>query len=68
MLSIEVEPLIGSSIEEVLEEAKQLSRHLGCRIHFDLNGIEFSIGPELNIPEAVSQFHKSKTGDFIPRP
>jgi len=59
-ISMQVEFLAGTSIEDAVAEAKAFAIKLDIAyVKFDFNGVSMSIGQKANIQNAVKAFHDS---------
>ena len=58
-MSVAVKFLVGTSIEQAIEEAKiKASDWSVAYITFDFNGVKMNIRPDTSIIEAVGKFHE----------
>jgi hypothetical protein len=65
-LTIKVDVLAGTDLEETILQAKELAQKLNIAyVCFDFNNVEFSIGQSANVEEAIEKFsteYKKKNG------
>ena len=61
-MTIDVEFLAGTSIEDATEEAKTKAIQLDLAyVRFKFNGVEVSIGKNANIEDVLSQYRDNRT-------
>jgi predicted RNA-binding protein associated with RNAse of E/G family len=60
MFKITIDFTVGTDITGALEEARRLARQLNCRVNFNFNEKEFSVGQDFDTKEILQEYHTSK--------
>ncbi|QJR79625.1 hypothetical protein CA267_001840 [Alteromonas pelagimontana] len=66
--TLELEAMAGTSIEDVISEAKDLAGRLGIAyVKFDFNGVSMSIRQRSDVKEAADKFREAlrKSHKFV---
>lgn len=56
--SIQLEPIPGPKLEDILYAARDIARQLHMAVCFTFNGVRFSISPDADIESALRQYYQ----------
>lgn len=62
VVTIKVEILAGTSIEDAFKETISLSKKLECYVDFDFNGVQCTSRPNGSVSNGTSNYHDAISG------